>query len=257
MKAALVQMEVVDGDPAANQRKAESLISGSPEAKLYLLPELWTTGYAHGSWPEAARGWTPRHCAWLQGLAEKRRAWIAGSMVSLDEGGRLVNRLWVFGPQGPPVHYDKGHLFQPMREHLHLAAGPGRVRMRVGPFEAGLSICFDLRFPEMYRRDAVEGAELFLVSAEWPHPRGEAMRALARARAIENQAYLLLVNRVGPSSDGTVFCGGSMAVGPEGSLLAEAGESECVVTATLDPGAARGLRSQFPVLGLRVPGLDY
>ena len=257
MKVALVQMEVVDGDPPSNLRKAESLMATEPGADLYVLPELWTTGYAHACWRDVAERTTPEIGGRLQALARQRRAWIAGSMISLDGEGRLVNRLWVFPPQGEPVHYDKGHLFQPMEEHRHLAAGRTRVRTPLGPFRAALSICFDLRFPEMYRRDAVDGAELFLVVAEWPHPRGEALRTLARARALENQACVVLVNRVGAAPDGTVFCGGSAVLGPDGGVLADAGEGEGVVCADLDPGATRGLRAQFPVLGLRAEGLDF
>lgn len=258
MRVAVVQMQIVDGDPATNLGRAAELINTNPGAELYVLPELWTTGYAHGCWSDAARNSTPDICGDVQALAECNQAWIAGSLISHNADGHLVNRLWAFSPEGTaPVIYDKGHLFRPMQEHLHLVAGKHRVRHRIGGVETALSICFDLRFPEMYRRDAVDGAELFLVVSEWPHPRGEALRAMARARAMENQAYLVLSNRVGPSADGTEFCGGSMMLAPDGALLADAGEAEAVIFAEIDAAEVREMRAAFPVLGLRAEGLDY
>ncbi len=258
MRVGVVQMQVVDGDAAANLRHAEALINVHPGAALYVLPELWTTGYAHSCWPAVAQEHTPAICQALQSLAQSSHAWIAGSMISRNENQQLVNRLWVFSPDGAaPIFYDKGHLFEPMDEHLYLVAGKRRIRCSIGGVETALSICFDLRFPEMYRRDAVEGAEMFLVVSEWPHPRSEALRTLARARAMENQAYLVLSNRVGPADDGTIFCGGSMVVGPDGSVLADAGDSEGVIFADIDAEAVRGGRAAFPVLGLRQAGLDF
>ncbi len=258
MRVAVVQMQIVDGDAAANLRRAKDLISAHPAADLYLLPELWTTGYAHGCWASVARDLTPGICAELRSLAETTRAWIVGSMISLNEDQQLVNRMWAFSPEGTaPIVYDKGHLFQPMDEHLHLVSGTRRVRHAIGGVMAAFSICFDLRFPEMYRHDAVDGAELFLVVSEWPHPRSEALHLLARARAAENQAYLVLSNRAGFASDGTEFCGGSMVVGPDGVVLADAGDGEGVIFADLDGARVQKLREAFPVLGLRAEGLDF
>ena len=258
MRAAVVQMRVSDGDPEANRHRAEALLAASPEAQLYLLPELWSTGYAHAMWAASAKEDTPRLCHWMAAQAHTRQAWVAGTLVSLDDKGRLVNRMWIFPPDGTAAaFYDKAHLFRPLNEHEHFRSSDRRVRTAVTTFKAALSICFDLRFPEQYRRDAAEGADLFLVSAEWPHPRSEALRLLARARAVENQAYLLLANRTGPAADGTVFCGGSMIVSPEGEVLADACEAEGVITAALTPGHVHALRERFPVLPFRAPAIDY
>lgn len=262
MRAAVLQMQVRDGDAEANRRRAEQLMAGSPDAEVYLLPELWSTGYAHAAWPDSAKYDTPRLKEWMAAQAHTRQATVAGSLVSLadEEEGEvaLVNRMWIFPPDGgPPAFYDKAHLFQPLAEHEHLRPGRRRVQVPVGGFKAAPSICFDLRFPEQYRRDAAEGASLFLVSAEWPQPRGEALRLFAKARAVENQAYLLLSNRTGPALDGTVFCGGSVIVSPEGELLAEAREAEGVLTAILSPGRVHALRERFPVLPFRAEGIDF
>lgn len=269
LRVALVQMTVTDGDPAANLARAETLVRGAPDADVYLLPELFTTGYAHDTWPGAARDATPRAIEALQALADARGAWVGGSMIALTADGGLVNRLHLVAPRGPApstrmVTYDKAHLFPPLGEPERLVAGTTRVQAKVGhgdaAVDAALSICFDLRFPEQYRRDAAEGATAFLCVSEWPHPRGETLRLLVRARAAENQAWLALCNRVGPSgaSDGSVYAGGSCVVAPDGSVVADAGEAhDVVVVAAIDPAVALRARGGFAVLPLRVAGVDY
>lgn len=258
MKAAIVQMEIRDGEPEANRRRATDLLAACGEVGLVLLPELWSTGYAHGAWAASAKEDTPRLCQWMAAQAHTRQATVAGSLVSFNEDGALVNRMWLFPPDGSaPAFYDKAHLFRPLAEHEHLSPGRRRAQVPVGRFKAAPSICFDLRFPEQYRLDAADGADLFLVSAEWPHPRAEALRLLARARAVENQAYLLLSNRTGPAGDGTVFCGGSMIVSPEGEVLTEAGDGECIISAAITPERVHALRERFPVLPYRAAGVDF
>jgi len=258
LRVALVQLTVHDGEPATNLERATASIRAAAPADLYVLPELWTTGYAHGTWARVADRETPAIVEALAALAAERGAFIAGSMVSRDERGALVNRLWLVPPTGAaPVHYDKGHLFAPMGEPRHLSPGSRRVVAPLGGWRAGLSICFDLRFPEMYRADALDGAELFLIVSAWPAARAEAQRVLARARAIENQAFVVLCNRVGTAADGTRFDGGSIIVAPDGSIAADAGDIEGVARATLDAAAIRALRRQMPLLELRREGLDW
>lgn len=258
LRIALVQMAIADGAPAANLARATQLIRGADQADLYLLPELFTTGYAHDQWPTSADRDTPVIAAALQRLATERAAVIAGSMIARAPNG-LVNRFWLFRPGNvEPVVYDKGHLFAPMAEDRHLVAGERRVRTPIAGWCAALSLCFDLRFPEMYRMDAVQGADLFLVAAEWPAERAPALRALAVARAIENQAYLALVNRVGTAAtDGTAFGGGSALIGPDGSVLADATDTERVVIAVARHANAVEARQRLAVLPLRRAGLDF
>lgn len=261
LRIALVQLAVVDGAPEKNVAHAAAMIATAPAADLYLLPELFTTGYAHATWEDVARTQTPFTVAALRAMAESRRAWVGGSIVSRTDRG-LTNRFWLMGPNGAPaVTYDKSHLFAPMAEPEHLVGGTARVRTTLGTgakaIDAALSICFDLRFPEHYRRDAVDGAQLFAVVSEWPHPRGEALRLFARARAAENQAYLALCNRVGPAADGTSFCGGSCIVSPTGEVLVDAGEEETVVVGEVDASVVDRYRREFGVLPYRTEGVDY
>lgn len=266
LRVALVQMTVTDGAPDENVARAAALVTAAPPADLYLLPELFTTGYAHDTWAATARDATARTIDALQALADARGAWIAGSFIAPAPGGGLANRLHLLAPRdgaapGTLVTYDKAHLFPPMGEPERLVAGATRVRTRVGrgdaAVDAALSICFDLRFPEQYRRDAADGATLFLCVAEWPHPRGDTLRLLARARAAENQAWLALCNRVGPAADGSEFAGGSCVISPDGLVVADAGEAaDAVVVAEVDAGAALRARAAFPVLPLRVAAVD-
>lgn len=257
MRVALVQMSIVDGEPDQNLGHAEELMRASPKADLYVLPELWTTGYAHEVWSRVADADTPRILGHLQRLSREWRAYMAGSMITRREDGCLVNRLWIVGPDARDTgFYDKGHLFAPMAEDRYLAAGMSRVRHRLNDWTVSLSICFDLRFPEMYRRDAVDGAEFFLVVAEWPHPRCEILWTLARARAMENQAFLALCNRTGSSRDGTQFCGGSALFDPNGTLLADAGTREGVFVATVSREVVESVRASLPMLRLHNPEVD-
>lgn len=258
LRVALVQLAVRDGEPQRNFDRAVALIDASGPADVYVLPELWTTGYAHETWRPAAETDTPARCRALQELARARGASIAGSMISLDGDGRLANRLWLFGADGgAPATYDKGHLFAPMGEHLHLAPGRDRTRASLADWTVGLSLCFDLRFPEMYRNDALDGVELFVVSAAWPAERAAALHTLARARAIENQAFLALCNRAGAGRDGMAFGGGSMLVAPDGALVVECGAGESVAIGTVDRGVVATTREALPVLAQRRAGLDY
>jgi predicted amidohydrolase len=256
-RIALVQMEIADGEPARNLDVAERLVDAHPGADLYLLPELWTSGYAHRAWPTIAGHDTPDTVDALQRMAHDRHTLIGGTLVSLNEDGRLVNRFWLVGKDGVLARYDKAHLFQPMDEPRHLVPGATRERLRIGPWTAALSICYDLRFPEMYRRDAVDGADLFLVAAEWPVERADAMHALAVARAIENQAYLALTNRVGVAADGTRFAGGSLLVGPDGAVEVSAGAQAGVVTGMLDFSRIGGIRGNEAHYAGRRPDVDY
>jgi predicted amidohydrolase len=257
MKIALIQTEFMDGQPAANLAAAVAAIEANPGADLYLLPELWSTGYAHDAWAPAADGHTPAALDRLQGLSATTGAAIGGSLVSRGEDGRLVNRFWLLDGDGPRLHYDKIHLFEPLREHELMAPGrrPGLVPFRGETIH--LSICFDLRFPEQYRAAAVKGVRLFLVVAEWPEPRQHILSALAQARAMENQAYVVLCNRVGPSADGLMFPGQSAVYGPDGGMRLAAGDRRGVFQVDLDLGDSDELRARLPVLDRRVAGLDY
>jgi predicted amidohydrolase len=182
---------------------------------------------------------------------------VGGTLITRTDAGGLANRFWMVFPSGRCVWYDKGHLFAPLGENTVLEAGKERVRTSVREWNVALSVCFDLRFPEQYRLDAIDGAEAFFVSSAWPEPRCVLLNTLARARAIENQAVLALCNRTGPGRPGERYCGGSVVVGADGRVLAEAGPDEGVVTADLKRSDVAAIRNALPVLPLRAAGLDW
>jgi len=182
---------------------------------------------------------------------------IGGSMITRREDGALVNRFTLTVPGGgTPVAYDKCHRFGPMREVELLGAGAGRVHATVGSVETALSICYDLRFPGMYRASAHEGARLFLVVSAWPRPREMPLRTLAMARAIENQAFLALCNRAGSGADGTMFCGGSCVVSPIGEVLLDLGPDENTGVAEIDVEHVTSSRKMFDVLREEIAAVD-
>lgn len=255
IRIGLVQMRVTDGRPRANLDRVRNLVRDADPADLYVVPELFTTGYAYDAWPDAARD-AGRAVELLRSLAAERGATIAAGTIAVDSGGDLVNRLWLVGPSSDPVTYDKGHLFAPLQEDTRLARGETRQTAEVGGWRTGLSICFDLRFPGIYRQYALDGCTCFLVVSQWPAARADILRTLARARAIENQTFLALCNRTGPAADGTAHHGGSALIAPDGRVIADAGAAEGVVIATASPDALTEARDWIDLLALRRPGLD-
>lgn len=255
MKVALVQMQIQLADPAANRatvaaRVAEAAASG---ARLVVLPELWTTGYClprlRGELAEAPGGVSER---FLADLAKANKIFLSSS-IPIQVGEGVFNRHLLFSPEGAEIaQYDKVHLVPMLDEPTWLAAGD---RLAVAPVDgtsAGLGVCYDLRFPELWRSLALQGAGLLLLPAEWPIVRAAHWRALAIARAIENGAFVLGCNCCG--SDGTnTFAGGSLVVSPWGEVLAEAGLAEETIYADLDLSQIEQARSRVPVLRDRRP----
>ncbi len=257
MHVAIVQMKGQDGDPEANQIHAEELIRSHGKAQLYLLPELWTTGYHHESWPSYVSQHHDRIVRQIQELSQQLSAWIGGSYVVRDGHGGYFNRFLLLSPDGSqPIHYDKVHLFASMDEDKRFCAGKQRVNAQIGTWCTNLSICYDLRFPGMYRQSALEGATLFLISAQWPRERCHHMIDLAKARAIENQAYVVLCNRIGPATDDIFFGGQSGIWAPDGTQLCNAADREVVLGSTLKIELVNKMRSAIPVLDHHVDGVD-
>lgn len=251
-------MNITDGDPESNRRTLLGLISSGHGINLYLAPELWTSGYLHDSWGRISLEDTPKTLAWLANECRHRSIWVGGSLIARNGVGNIVNRFFMVNPLGHvSTLYDKSHLFRPMKEHLYLEAGrdPPEVR-QLNNFSFAPAICYDLRFPEMFRSLAIRGVSLYLVSAEWPASRHGALRTLAEARALENQAFLILSNRTGQDSFGEVFAGRSAIFGPLG-LICEGNSDVGLVVANLEERDVSKARSDSPVLMHRVKGIDY
>ncbi len=247
---ALAQLSVVSERPEKNLERVEQALREAAGAgcQLVVLPELWATGYnlkqrhrwasplGEGLFAEAAR------------LAKQHRVYLqAGSLLSMRRRC-YYNTATLFDPRGRCLgHYDKMHLFRFMGEPKYLSPGRKPQVYKTPWGTAGQSICYDLRFPELYRAYARRRCAIIFVPAEWPSPRQEHWRTLLRARAIENQCYLLGVNRVGRYQD-VRFFGASAVIAPDGSTLIEGKSREALLTAELDLAWLKRLRSEFPVL---------
>jgi len=253
---AIVQMAVIDGEIDKNLNKVERLFSAYPGADIYLLPELFTTGYDKHSW-RSSGDFHYDVAVRIGVLAKRINAVVCGSLA-IKDGDNLYNRMLAIGPDGTELaRYDKIHLFKLMQEDKYFT--PGR---NLGVFEFrgarfGMAICYDLRFPAMFQKMAADGVHAFLVSSEWPHPRCDIIELLARARAVENQCFLASSNRVGISADGTEFCGGSLVTGPGGRLRSmDETEEEGILLADISAGKIQSIRKTIDVLSDRVSCID-
>ncbi len=254
LNLALGQMDVTVGRPDINWQRAVALTQAAAArgAQLLLLPELWSTGY---DLRHAGRHATPIDqglFAAVVDLAHQHNITIIGSCLSRLGEGQYGNTLTVATPAGQTAVYSKFHLFRLMQEEQYLTAG-ATPTLADGPWgRAGLAICYDLRFPELFRGYALAGAQLIFLPAEWPHPRLSHWQILTRARAIENQVYLAACNRVGHSG-ATRFCGHSCIIDPWGETVVEGDESENLLLAEIDLAHVAEIRTRIPVFADRRP----
>jgi predicted amidohydrolase len=251
MRVTLIQTEI-DGSRPMAERVAGVVEQVAARAgdDLVLLPELWATGYF--AFDDYAATAEPLDGPLVRALgAAAARAAVtlhAGSIVERDDAGRLHNTSLLFDPDGTLVHtYRKVHLFgYGSREQELLTPGDGVG----GRGQLALSTCYDLRFPELFRAQVDGGAQLFLVAAAWPLARLAHWQVLLRARALENQSFLLACNAAGRQGE-IELAGRSSVVDPWGTVLAEAGARPQTLTVDIDPDLALRARKEFPALADR------
>jgi len=172
-----------------------------------------------------------------------------------SQGGQFFNTMALYSPEGRlAASYRKIHLFRLMDEDQYLAAGTAGVMHELPWGCAGLAICYDLRFPELFRRYALEGARLLILPAAWPHPRRMHWRTLLRSRAIENQCFVAACNRVGTTNDVSFF-GSAAVIDPWGETLIEGGETEALLTVRIDLETVEATRNKIPIFADRRPEL--
>ena len=247
MKAFCVQWDVAWEDRAANFAKARSLLAGVEPGSLVLLPEMFSTGFSMNVAGVCEGPSRPAEC-FLAERARELRASVLAGVVSLAPDGRGRNQAVLIAPDGSEIaRYTKMHPFSYAGEADHYVAGDRPVVAQVGETRLSPFVCYDLRFPEVFRIATAGGAEVLAVLANWPEARQGHWRTLLRARAIENQAYVLGVNRCGADPNVT-YAGGSLIVDPRGTVVAEAGGEEGTIGAELDLAALREYRREFPVL---------
>jgi len=252
---ALAQMAIALGKPQENQQAAEDLAAraASQGADLLLLPELWATGYDLERADEYAAPLGSGHFALMAGLAQAHQLYVAGTALETNPGGKPFNTAALYGPDGRCIGaYRKVHLWAPLGEVEHLSPGEAMPAFDLPWGRVAMAICYDLRFPELWRRLADEGAELVLIPAEWPVRRVEHWRLLLRARAVENQLFVAGCNRAGADTDGE-FGGHSAVVDPWARVLADAGSEPGLLVTTMEMGEVARARRLFPFLADRRP----
>jgi predicted amidohydrolase len=254
MLVASIQMTTVEYDKIATIEKAEENIRRAAGADLIILPELWNIGFMsfdryrseaeHRDGPTISR---------MQALAKETNAFLyTGSFVEVD-AGQYFNSSYLISPVGEILaNYRKIHLFgYSSKEPEILSHGDQIVVAKTPLGNFGLATCYDLRFPELFRRMLEKNAEVFLICSAWPYPRLEDWIMLNRVRALENQGFLISANAVGMNR-GIQFAGHSMIINPWGIILASAGDDEVILTTVVNTREVADARKRFPAVSDRL-----
>lgn len=237
-------MDIAWGDCQGNVRRADAMIDNAPEADLYILPEMFSTGFAAD--PEGmAESENGKTVEWMRRKAVAKDAAIAGSLA-IRSGGRYFNRLYFVKPDGEVTTYDKRHLFSYAGENLHYTRGEERVIVEWRSVKIMLQVCYDLRFPVFSRNHG--DYDMIIYVASWPTSRIKVWDTLLHARALENQCYVAGVNRVGRDPN-CAYCGNSLIISPYGEDLAVCGSGEeSAKMAEIEMEMLRSFRKKFPVI---------
>lgn len=259
LRIALLQMNIEAGNVAANITKLESMleeaVGGEDKPDVIMFPEMWNTGYALEQIESIADKDGVEAKALLSSFARKHGVVIIGGSIAELKDGKAFNTMYAFDRDGEVIgNYSKIHLFRLMDEEKYLTAGDKLGKAVIDGEPAGMLICYDIRFPELSRKLALEGAKMLFVPAEWPHPRLHHWRTLLTARAIENQMFVIACNRMGTSGTSEFF-GHSMIIDPWGEVVAEAGEEETIIRAEIDLSLVDTVRSKIPVFEDRRPSI--
>jgi omega-amidase len=257
----IVQSDLYWENPEANLKMFEEKINAHKEKmEIVILPEMFSTGFSMN--PERfAEAMDGPAVAWMRSMAISKGIIIGGSLM-IREGGNFYNRFVWMLPQGEFGYYDKRHLFGAGREDQHYTPGNKRLIASVKGWKINLLICYDLRFPVWSRQsvplDPVKQQavttpgepeyDLIIYVANWPEPRIYAWKTLLQARAIENQSYVVGVNRIGVDGNNTNHTGESMIADPLGQVLHSSGQQDEVYTASLSAERIDELRKKLPFL---------
>ena len=243
LKLALIQRELHWENPGANRDQfSDDFAALDSDTDLVILPEMFTTGFSMAS-EHTAEDDAATTLPWLQQQAQQYNVAICGSLAVRDEG-QVYNRLLFVTPDGGHHHYDKRHLFRMSGEDEHYAAGTDKLIVEWRDWQLCPMICYDLRFPAWTRNRNDYDALIFV--ANWPEKRRIHWRQLLIARAIENQAYCIGLNRIGADDNGLSYAGDSLVLAADGTLLLDCEDSAGVFYATLDYAAMEQYRGKFP-----------
>jgi len=253
----VAQMDVSFGKPAENFARIESFVAqaATEQADIVVFPEMWNTGYDLTRFNDIAdvNGLQTLHV--FKALAQKYHIMIHTGSVATKRGDQFFNTTYIIDENGKLLStYDKVHLFGLMHEDEFLTPGSQKDQFEVKGVPATSVICYDIRFPEWLRTLSLNDSRIIFVPAEWPTPRMPQWRTLLAARAIENQSFVVGVNRVGADPENR-FGGNSVVIDPLGNNVLYLGHEEELKTVTIDISATDKVRGFMPVFADRRPDL--
>lgn len=240
----LVQSSLVWENPNANRVYFENLLQKIKKTDLILLPEMFATGFTMNTkLAETMQGET---ITWMKQMAKKKKLAVAGSLV-IEENKKIYNRFVWVSPNGEIFTYDKRHLFSMANEHKHYTAGTEKIIIHYKGWKILPLVCYDLRFP-VWSRNRNNEYDLLLYTANWPKPRIAAWSKLLEARAIENQCYVMGVNRIGKDATGKDYTGNSAVIDAKGNKISKTKPGKVSVeTVKLDLKELNDYRKKFPL----------
>ncbi len=250
MKIAMLQLAVLEKNKAANVAHGLELAAkAAHDHDLLVLPEVWTTGYSLGHLQEEAElSGQSAVIDSLCSIAKENACMIVAGSVPMFHDGKIYNTSVAIDSRGQVVNmYDKVHLFGLFNEERFFAPGNHFNAFEMDGLCCGSTICYDMRFPELFRHLALQGAKIIFCPAEWPTARGDIWHLLAQARAAENHTFVVAVNCAG-TFKGAPFYGHSMVVAPSGRIVAEGGCEEEVISCEIDLNEIDEVRKRLNAL---------
>lgn len=250
MRVSIAQIDIAYGNVSRNYEQAENALRKAMDdhPDVIVLPEMWNTGYALDQLDELADEDGKRTRNFLSAFAGEHDVNIVGGSCAVKQHGRFWNTAYDFDRNGQLINeYNKVHLFGLMQEDRYIAPGSSESSFEIDGVKCSCVICYDIRFPEWERKLMSGGAEILFVSAQWPDVRIRQWEILLRARAIENQAFVVAANRVGDAPDDH-FNGHSLIIDPFGEVIADGNSGkEEIITAELDLSLVKRARGSIPV----------
>ncbi len=246
LSISLVQTSLYWQAPQANRAHFDELLASPPAGNLIVLPEMFSTGFSMAS-DELAEPMTGDTVNWLAAKAKELGKSICGSVI-IEADKEYLNRFLLAQPDAGLHHYDKRHLFRMANEHNHYAKGLTQPVIDIDGFRLCPQVCYDLRFP-VWSRNSIAASkpyDLLIYVANWPAARREHWITLLRARAIENQCYVIGVNRIGTDGNDVAYCGDSLAIDFEGHIMADLASRDTIETVELDTAPLNAYRERFP-----------
>ncbi|MFO7555004.1 MAG: amidohydrolase [Desulfobacterales bacterium] len=245
LKVTLIQSELAWEDIDSNLAEFDAKIASiEKETHLVVLPEMFPTGFSMNA-ADLAQGMDGSAVQWIQKKSSDINVDIAGSII-INEGGKYYNRLVWAKPDGEILTYDKRHLFRMAGEEKVYSAGSKNITVELNGWRIRPFICYDLRFPA-WTRNIGNTYDILIVIANWPEKRSSHWKLLLQARAVENQCYVIGVNRVGTDGNGLSYSGDSAVIDPWGTVIFQKSNQVCIHTAELSYNVLNTSRKDFPV----------